>query len=241
MLIIKDLHANVEDKEILKGVNLSINAGESHALMGQNGSGKSTLSHVLMGSPFYEVTSGDVSLNGNNLLEMEPHERSLAGLFLSFQYPSEIPGVTIRNYLRVLYNKHHQTKLSPIKFKDILAEKLAVLDMSPDFADRALNEGFSGGEKKRMEMLQMLIVEPKLVILDEVDSGLDVDALKVVGKAVGYIKEKSNTAVLLITHYARILKHIPVEHVHIMQNGQIVKSATEALAHEIEQKGYANS
>ncbi len=239
MLKIKNLHAKIEEISILNGVDLEINSGESHALMGQNGSGKSTLSQVLMGNTAYEVVAGTVSLNGKNLFEMEPNERSLSGLFLSFQYPSEIPGVSIRNYLRMLYNKHHSTNLSPIKFRDILKEKMEMLDVSADFADRSLNEGFSGGEKKRMEMLQMLVIEPKLVILDEVDSGLDVDALKIVGNAVGHLKKTNNTAFLIITHYARILTHINVDHVHIMQKGKIIKSGDASLAHTIEQKGYA--
>lgn len=239
MLNISDLKVSIEDKEILKGVSLEVGSGEVHVLMGPNGSGKSTLAQSLMGNPFYEVEDGKVVFDGKDLLDLDTTERSLNGLFLSFQYPSEIPGVTVSNYLRTIYNNKHETKLSPVKFRKLLKEKMELLDMSEDFMGRYLNEGFSGGEKKRMEMLQMLILEPKLAILDEVDSGLDIDALKVVAKAVNYLKDEKDMGVLVITHYTRILDHIEPDHVHIMKEGKIVKSGGKALADELEAQGYA--
>ncbi|MCA9308615.1 Fe-S cluster assembly ATPase SufC [candidate division WWE3 bacterium] len=239
MLEIKDLKVSIEDKEILKGVNLTAPSNQVTVLMGPNGSGKSTLAQALMGHPMYNVVSGQVEFNGEDLLDMEPDERALTGVFLSFQYPSEVSGVTISNFLRLIYNKKHDEKLTPVKFRTLLTEKMELLDMDPAFMHRYLNEGFSGGEKKRMEMLQMLILEPSLAILDETDSGLDVDALKVVGKVVNYLKEKNNMSVLLITHYTRILKYIQADSVHVMQHGVITNSGGKELAHELEEKGFA--
>ena len=239
MLDVEGLKVQVAGEDIIKGIDLVINVGEVHALMGPNGSGKSTFAQALMGNPIYTVTSGSVLLDGNYLLDAEPNERSNLGLFLSFQYPSEIEGVKVASYLRMIYNKNHSTKLSPVKFRELLGEKMDLLEMDGGFMNRYLNDGFSGGEKKRMEMLQMLILEPKLAILDEVDSGLDVDALKVVGKAVDYLHKEKNMTILLITHYTRILKYIKPEHVHIMKGGAITKSGDEGLAHELEESGYA--
>lgn len=239
MLNIKGLKVSIGDKEILKGVDLEVAFGEVSVLMGPNGSGKSTLAQSLMGNPFYKVTSGLVDLSGKNLLDFETNERSLQGLFLSFQYPSEITGVTISNYLRTIYNAHSEEKLSPVKFRKLLKEKMELLDISEDFLGRYLNEGFSGGEKKRMEMLQMLVLEPKIVILDEVDSGLDIDALKIVSKAVNHLKQTTNMGVLVITHYTRILDYITPDKVHIMKDGKIVKTGGKELADELETQGYA--
>lgn len=238
MLKIENLQVKIEDKKILNGVTLEIPKNEIHVLMGKNGSGKSTLAQALMGHPTYEVTEGQVLLDGKDLLDMEPNERALAGLFLSFQYPSEIPGVTISSYLRMIYNKKHSVNLSPVKFRALLKDQMAVLDIPEEFSTRYLNEGFSGGEKKRMEMLQMLILEPKISILDETDSGLDVDALKVVSESVNKLKKQTGMSVLLITHYSRILKHIEPDYVHIMQDGKIVQSGGKDLAHSIEENGY---
>jgi len=239
MLQVSKLRVKVEDKEILKGLNLNIKLGEIHVLMGPNGSGKSTLAQALMGNPKYSVTKGAVKLDEESLLELKPNERAKKGLFLSFQYPSEIEGVTVSNYLRLIYNNSHNEKLSPVAFRKILKDKMELLDISQDFLKRYLNEGFSGGEKKKMEMLQMLVLEPKIVLLDEVDSGLDIDALKLVSKAVNYLHEKNKTAFLVITHYTRILNYIEPNFVHIMQNGAIIKSGSKELANELEEKGYA--
>lgn len=238
MLNIKDLKVQIENKEILKGVNLEILPNKIHVLMGQNGSGKSTLAQAIMGHPKYEVVNGQISLDGQDLLEMEPDERALAGVFLSFQYPSEIPGVTISSFLRLVYNKLHGTKLTPVKFRVILKEKADILGIDEKMLSRYLNDGFSGGEKKRMEMLQMLVMEPKLVILDETDSGLDIDALKTVSESVNYLKKQTKMSVLLITHYTRILKYIVPDVVHIMNDGKIVKEGGKELAHELEEHGY---
>ncbi len=240
MLIqIKNLHASIEGKEILKGLSLNIKSGETAVIMGPNGSGKSTLAQVLMGHPLYVVDTGEVLYKDQDLLQKEPAERAKDGIFLSFQYPSEVSGVGIANFLRLIYNKRTNQKLSPAKFRPILKEKMALLGMDESFMSRYLNEGFSGGEKKRMEMLQLLVLEPELAILDETDSGLDVDALKFVGKAVNYLKEKNKMSVLLITHYTRILKHIDPDTVHILQDGKISQSGDARLAHELEEKGYA--
>lgn len=238
MLNIKDLKVSVDGTEILKGVTLEVVSGDVTVLMGPNGSGKSTLAQTLMGHPMYEVT-GNVLFDGKELLEMEPDARSLSGLFLSFQYPSEVTGVTISSFLRMIYNKRHNQKLTPVKFRKILEEKMNMLQMDHSFMHRYLNEGFSGGEKKRMEMLQMLILEPKLAILDETDSGLDVDALKIVGKTVNYLKKETNMTVLLITHYTRILKYIEPDTVYVMQHGKITQKGNKDLAHSLEEKGYA--
>ena len=238
MLKIEDLHINIEGKEIVKGINLEIASGEIHALMGPNGSGKSTLAQALMGHPTYEITKGKVTFNGKNLLKMNPSERSLAGLFLSFQYPSEVLGVNIANFLRLVYNKRVKKTLYPAAFRKLLREKMEILDMKEEFMDRYLNEGFSGGEKKRMEILQMLILKPKIAILDETDSGLDIDALKIVSKGVTLLNKTAKTGVLLITHYTRLLNHIKPDKVHVMRNGKIVKSGGHELANELEKKGY---
>lgn len=237
-LQIKNLQVKADQTPILNGVDLVVENGSTTVLMGPNGSGKSTLAQVIMGHPSYQAFEGSVHFDTEDILQMEPNERSQKGIFLSFQYPSEIPGVDVSNYLRLVYNTHHQTSLSPVKFRQILQEKMEFLEMSADFATRSLNEGFSGGEKKRMEMLQLLIIEPKLAILDETDSGLDVDALKLVGKTVEYLKEKNKMSVLLITHYTRILKYIDAQKVYIMQNGKIVKEGGKELAHELEEKGF---
>ena len=234
----KDLKVNVGDINILKGVNLSVERASTTVLMGPNGSGKSTLAQAIMKHPSYEVTEGSITFNDINILDLETHQRSEAGIFLSFQYPSEVPGVNVANYLRMIFNLHHHQNLSPVKFRSLLKEKMDFLEMSDDFTARFLNEGFSGGEKKRMEMLQLLIIEPKLAILDETDSGLDVDALKLVGKTINYLKEKNNMSVLLITHYTRILKYITVDKVYIMQDGHILRSGDVSLAHELEEKGF---
>ena len=238
MLEIKNLHVKIDDNEILKGVNLSLAENKVHVLMGPNGSGKSTLAQSLMGHPGYEVTKGSVKLNGKDLLKLEPDERSLAGLFLSFQYPSEVPGVTISNFLRMVYNKRKNESLSPVKFRKLLAEKMKVLNMDESFMTRYLNEGFSGGEKKRMEILQMLVLAPKFAILDETDSGLDIDALKGVSYGVNVLKEETGMGVLVITHYTRVLNYIKPDFVHVMKDGMIVKSGGKELADELESQGY---
>uniref|UniRef100_A0A7C4XTD1 Fe-S cluster assembly ATPase SufC n=1 Tax=candidate division WWE3 bacterium TaxID=2053526 RepID=A0A7C4XTD1_UNCKA len=239
LLNIKNLKVSTAGKEILKGFNMDIDANQVHALMGPNGSGKSTLAQTLMGHPGFSVSNGNVVFDGKDLLEQEPNERSLNGLFLSFQYPSEVTGVSIVNFLRTIYNKKNSLKLSPVKFREILKEKMEILGISEDFTSRYLNEGFSGGEKKKMEMLQMLVLEPKLAILDELDSGLDIDALKVVSQAVNHLKEKINTSVLVITHYTRVLNYIKPDYVHIMKDGVVVKSGDRELAEELEKQGYA--
>jgi len=240
-LEIKNLRSGIEQKEILKGVDLALKAGEVHALMGRNGSGKSTLAQTLMGSPTYSVLGGTVQVLGKDILNLETTERAKNGLFLSFQYPSEIPGVKVYSYLRMLHNKSHEDKLSPKMFREYLAKKMEVLEMDPTFADRFLNEGFSGGEKKRMEILQMLMLEPKVIILDEVDSGLDIDAIKIVSRAVNYLIEEHNSSVLLITHYSRILNYIKPDFVHIMLDGKIVKTGGEEVASHLEEYGYSSS
>ncbi len=242
LLDIKNLNVSIEDKgenkQILKNLCLQVEQGETAVIMGPNGSGKSTLAQVLMGNPMYTVNSGEVTFDGEDLFEMETNERAVAGIFLSFQYPSEVTGVSISNFLRLIYNKKHNEKLSPARFRKVLKEKMEILDMNESYMTRYLNEGFSGGEKKKMEMLQMLVLEPKLAILDETDSGLDIDALKFVGKAVNYLKEKGMT-VLLITHYTRVLQHIEPDKVHILQQGKISQTGGNKLANELEEKGYS--
>jgi Fe-S cluster assembly ATP-binding protein len=238
MLIIKNLEVSIENKKILNGVNLEISTNTTHALMGQNGSGKSTLSQTIMGNPVYQVAGGQILFEDKSILNDKPEERAKKGIFLSFQYPSEISGVGIPSYLRLIYNNSHKEKLSPIKFREFLKEKTKILGIKEEMLHRSLNEGFSGGEKKKMEMFQMLVIEPKLAILDEVDSGLDVDALKIVSKAVNYLKDKKKMSVLVITHYARILKYIEPDFVHIMKDGKITQSGDKKLAHEIEENGY---
>lgn len=241
MISIKNLHASVEGKEILRGINLEVKAGEVHAIMGPNGSGKSTLSSVLAGHPDYEVTDGEVMMNGKNLLEMDPEVRAREGLFLAFQYPVEIPGVSNINFLKTAMNEIRAHKgLEPIPAKDFLAlvkEKQKLVELDSKLTNRSVNEGFSGGEKKRNEIFQMAMLEPTLAILDETDSGLDIDALKIVAKGVNTLKNKNN-AFIVITHYQRLLDYIIPDFVHILYNGKIVKSGGKELALELEAKGY---
>jgi len=241
MLIIKNLHAKIGDKEILRGINLEIKAGEVHAIMGPNGSGKSTLSAVLAGKPNYEVTAGEVLFDGKNLLAMSPEERSWAGLFLSFQYPIEIPGVSNTNFLKAAVAEHRKQKglpaLSGGDFLKLMRERMAYVEMDSSFASRGVNVGFSGGEKKRNEIFQMAMLEPKLAILDETDSGLDVDALRIVAGGVNRLKSPDN-ATIVITHYQRLLDYIVPDVIHVLYKGQIIKTAGKELALEIEERGY---
>src|SRR5215216_2840666 len=241
LLEIKDLHAGIEGKEILKGLNLTVNKGEVHAIMGPNGSGKSTLSTVLAGHPSYEVLSGEVIYEGQDLLELEPDERAREGIFLAFQYPVEVPGVSNSQFLRLAYNekmKHlGQEELDPLEFNDYLKEKAKIVDMNPEFFKRSVNEGFSGGEKKRNEILQMAVLEPKLAILDETDSGLDIDALRIVADGVNKLK-RPDSATVVVTHYQRLLNYIHPDFVHVLAGGKIVKEGGKELAIELEEKGY---
>lgn len=240
MLEVKNLSVEIQDKLILKNLSIMVRANTVHALMGINGSGKSTLAQTLMGHPDYVVKTGRAIFNGKDILGMTPDQRALEGLFLSFQYPSEIQGVTISSFLRMIYNKTHKQNLSPVNFRKVLKEKMDLLEMKEELTQRYLNDGFSGGEKKRMEMLQMLVLEPKLSILDETDSGLDIDALQVVSKAVNHLIKNNGMSVLLITHYARILKYVIPDTVHIMADGAIIRQGDISLAHELEEKGYAH-
>jgi len=238
ILEVKDLHVKVEGKEILKGVNLAINQGEVHALMGPNGAGKSTLSNVLMGHPKYEVTRGSIRFLDNDLLEMGSSERAVAGMFLSFQHPFEVQGLGFTKFLYAAYKATHpKEKATLFKFKKIMKEKLEMLQMDPKFGDRELNVGFSGGEKKRAEILQMAVLNPKLALLDETDSGLDIDSLKLVSQAVNKMKGPGFSA-LVITHYNRILEYLKPDFVHVFVDGRIVSSGTKELADRLEQKGY---
>jgi Fe-S cluster assembly ATP-binding protein len=241
ILTVKDLTANVDGTQILKGLNLEIKAGEIHAIMGPNGSGKSTFSKILAGHPDYEVTGGEVIFKGQNLLELEPEDRSLTGIFLAFQYPIEIPGVSNLDFLRVAYNSHRKHRgleeLDTFDFEDLVNEKLDVVKMNPAFLDRSVNEGFSGGEKKRNEILQMALLEPALAILDETDSGLDIDALKTVASGVNQLAKPDN-AILMITHYQRLLDYIIPDFIHVMQGGRILTSGGKELALELEERGY---
>lgn len=241
MLEIKDLHASINGKEILKGINLSVKTGEVHAIMGPNGSGKSTLSNVLVGHPAYEVTKGTVAFDGKDLLALGPEERSHEGLFLSFQYPVEIPGVSMVNFMRTAVNEQRKYKglpaLSAGEFLKLMREKRAVVELDNKLANRSVNEGFSGGEKKRNEIFQMAMLEPKLSILDETDSGLDIDALRIVAEGVNKLKTPE-TSVLVITHYQRLLDYIKPDVVHVLYKGRIVKTAGPELALELEEKGY---
>ncbi|NET88543.1 MAG: Fe-S cluster assembly ATPase SufC [Kamptonema sp. SIO1D9] len=241
ILAVKNLSAEVEGNKILKGFNLEIKAGEIHAIMGRNGSGKSTFSKVLAGHPDYEVTGGEIIYQGENILELEPEERALKGIFLAFQYPIEIPGVSNLDFLRVAYNARQKyqglEELDAFDFEDLIEEKLDVVKMNPSFLDRSLNEGFSGGEKKRNEILQMALLEPTLAILDETDSGLDIDALKIVSHGVNQLATPDN-AMLIITHYQRMLNYIEPDFVHVMYDGRIVKSGGKELALELETTGY---
>ncbi len=241
MLIIKNLHASVEGVEILRGIDLNIKAGEVHAVMGPNGSGKSTLSKVIAGHPAYEVTQGDILFNGQSILEMEPDERARLGVFLAFQYPVEIPGVTNAMMLRQAYNgirrENGEEELDPLEFDDYLTEKCKLVEMDSALVDRNVNEGFSGGEKKRNEILQMAVLNPKLAMLDETDSGLDIDALKVVSHGINKIRG-IDKAILLVTHYQRILNYITPDFVHVLVKGRIVKSGGKELALQLEDEGY---
>ncbi|MDR0834350.1 MAG: Fe-S cluster assembly ATPase SufC [Candidatus Symbiothrix sp.] len=241
MLQIKDLHASIHGKEILKGINLEVYPGETHAIMGPNGSGKSTLSSVLTGNPTFEVTGGEVFFNGKNLLEMAPEMRSWEGLFLSFQYPVEIPGVSMVNFMRAAVNerrKHNgEPALTAGEFLKLMREKQALVELDTNLVNRSVNEGFSGGEKKRNEIFQMAMLEPKLAILDETDSGLDIDALRIVADGVNKLKRPDN-ATIVITHYQRLLDYIRPDVVHVLYNGQIIKTGPPELALELEKKGY---
>lgn len=237
LLEIKDLHVQYEDTEILNGVNLTIKPGEIVALMGPNGSGKSTLSYTLMGHPKYAITKGSILFNGQDITQLPAHERAKLGLFLSFQYPSEISGVTVSNFLRTAYNAKAEKKLGVPLFNKLLWENMDELNMDRSFAQRSLNEGFSGGEKKRLEILQMKILDPTLAILDETDSGLDVDALKIVSEGINSV-HGNDKGILLITHYQRILEYVTPDTVHVMAKGKIVHSGGKELVKEIEEKGY---
>ena len=237
MLKIENLHAEIEGQEILRGLDLEINQGEIHAIMGPNGSGKSTLSNVLMGHPRYEVTDGTVTFFGQDIFELEADERAKLGMFLAFQYPSEVPGVSVANFLRTAVNSVREKPLSPMEMYRLIQEKMKFLQMDPKFAERYLNEGFSGGEKKRNEILQMLMLNPKLSIMDETDSGLDIDALQVVSKGVNALRGPEFSA-LIITHYNRILRYIEPDHIHVMLEGRIVTSGDKELALTLEEKGY---
>lgn len=241
MLQIKNLHANIKGKEILKGINLEIKAGEVHAIMGPNGSGKSTLAAVLAGREIFEVTHGEVTFNGKNLLELSPEDRSREGLFLSFQYPIEIPGVSMVNFMKAAVNEQRKYKgfepLSPSDFLKMMREKKELVEIDSALTNRSVNEGFSGGEKKKNEIFQMAMLDPKLSILDETDSGLDIDALRIVANGVNKLKRADNASIV-ITHYQRLLDYIVPDHVHILYNGKIVKSAGKELALELEEKGY---
>lgn len=240
LLEIKDLWAGLETGPILKGINLSIKPGEIHAVMGPNGSGKSTLAKVLAGHPSYVVEKGTVTFKGKNLLELEPDERSREGVFLAFQYPQEIPGVSVLNFLRTALNARREKDMSVLDFRKLLYEKMEMLGIDRAFATRAVNEGFSGGEKKRNEILQLALLEPMLAVLDETDSGLDIDALKVVANGVNTIISNNDAkpSFLIITHYHRILDYITPDFVHVLFDGKIVKSGTKELARELEAKGY---
>ncbi|NBD15280.1 MAG: Fe-S cluster assembly ATPase SufC [Cyanobacteria bacterium] len=241
ILSIKNLHAKVEDIPILKGVNLEVKAGEIHAIMGRNGSGKSTLSKVLAGHPDYTITSGEITYKGENIAELEPDERALKGLFLAFQYPLEIPGVSNLDFLRVAYNSHCKAQgkeeIDAFDFEDLVEEKLEIVKMDPSFLERSLNEGFSGGEKKRNEILQMALLEPSLAILDETDSGLDIDALKIVANGVNQLATPDN-ATVMITHYQRLLNYVEPDYIHVMVDGKIITSGGKELALQLEENGY---
>jgi len=241
LLVIKDLTASVGEKPILKGLSLTVETGSVHAVMGPNGSGKSTLAQVLAGNPAYEVTGGSIEYDGRDLLEMPPEERAQAGMFLAFQYPVEIPGVSNAYFLRAAYNEvrkaRGQDEVDPLEFADLMEEKLRLVDMDSSMLTRSVNTGFSGGEKKRNEILQMAVLEPRLAILDETDSGLDIDALRVVADGVNKLKRPDN-ATIVVTHYQRLLNYIVPDHVHVLVNGRIAKSGGKELALELEEKGY---
>jgi len=241
ILEIKNLKACINNNEILRNLNLTINRGEIHAIMGPNGSGKSTFSKIIAGHPAYEVLDGDIIFKGSSILELDPEERSHLGIFLAFQYPIEIPGVSNEDFLRLAYNSKqkflNKPEVDPIEFFSIITEKLKLVNMSSIFLSRNVNEGFSGGEKKRNEILQMILLESELSILDETDSGLDIDALKIISKGINSFMD-SNKAIILITHYQRLLDYIKPDYVHVMQNGRIIKTGNAELAKELEIKGY---
>ncbi len=241
MLRIKNLQARIDDKQILNGINLEVKAGEVHAIMGPNGSGKSTLASVLSGREEYVVTGGEVEYMGKNLLEMEPEERAQEGVFLAFQYPVEIPGVSTVNFMKTALNKirehRGQSTLDAVSFLQLMKEKMKLVEIDQALLNRSLNEGFSGGEKKRNEIFQMAMLEPRLAILDETDSGLDIDALRIVANGVNKLRSKNN-ATIVVTHYQRLLEHIVPDFVHVLYKGRIVKSGTKELALELEAKGY---
>ncbi|MGI8967843.1 MAG: Fe-S cluster assembly ATPase SufC [Chloroflexota bacterium] len=236
-LDIRNLHVKVEGREILKGVNLAVKPGEVHAIMGPNGSGKSTLAYTLMGHPGYEVTAGEILVNGVNVIEMEPNQRAKEGLFLAFQYPHTIPGVTMANFLRTALNSIREKPVPPREFRATLREQMKLLKMNDEFAGRFVNEGFSGGEKKRAEILQMAMLQPEYAVLDETDSGLDIDALKIVADGVNALLGP-NMGVLLITHYQRLLNYITPDFVHVLVHGRIVREGGPELALELENQGY---
>ena len=241
LLEVKDLHVSINENEILKNLNLTINKGEIHAIMGPNGSGKSTFSKVLAGHPAYSVLNGDIFFKGSSILDLEPEQRSHLGIFLAFQYPIEIPGVSNEDFLRLAYNSkqkfYNKSEVDPIEFLTIINEKLQLVNMSPLFLSRNVNEGFSGGEKKRNEILQMILLDSELAILDETDSGLDIDALKTISMGINNFMSPSKS-ILLITHYQRLLDYIKPNYVHVMQNGKIIKTGSAELAKELEIKGY---
>lgn len=241
MLSIKNLHARIEEKEILRGINLEVKAGEVHAIMGPNGSGKSTLASVLAGRSDYEVTSGSIQLNGKDLLELSPEDRAREGVFLAFQYPIEIPGVSTINFMKTAVNEireyRGQETMDAVSFLKLMKEKMKLVEIDESLLKRALNEGFSGGEKKRNEIFQMAMLEPSLAILDETDSGLDIDALRIVANGVNKLKTPNN-ATIVVTHYQRLLDYIIPDFVHVLYKGRIVKSGTKELALELEEKGY---
>lgn len=241
LLNIKDLHANIDGKEILRGLNLEVNKGEIHAIMGPNGAGKSTLASVLVGNPNYEVTKGEVDFDGKDLLDLDPEERAGEGLFLSFQYPVEIPGVSMVNFIRTAINEtrkyRDQEPIPASDFLKLMKEKRELVELDNSLASRSVNEGFSGGEKKRNEIFQMAMLEPKLAILDETDSGLDIDALRIVANGVNKLRTKEN-ATIVITHYQRLLEYIKPDFVHVLYKGRIVKSGGPELALQLEEKGY---
>jgi Fe-S cluster assembly ATP-binding protein len=241
MLSIKNLHASVEDKGILKGINLNVNAGEVHAIMGPNGAGKSTLASIIAGNENYEVSEGEILLNGEDISELAPEERAHKGVFLSFQYPVEIPGVSVTNFMKTAINESRKAngkaEMPANEMLKLIREKSELLEIDRKFLSRSLNEGFSGGEKKRNEIFQMAMLEPKLAILDETDSGLDIDALRIVANGVNKLKSQDN-AVVVITHYQRLLDYIVPDFVHVLMDGKIVKSGGKELAYELEEKGY---